>query len=81
MIVHYAFHFKRESNVDVSIKSFDVDMQVKNKGIEFQVCDNDGVFRGDLILTKSGLTWCEGKTRRANGVKVNWNDFIEWMNE
>lgn len=66
--------------MDVSIKSFDVGMQVKTKGIEFQVYENDGTFRGDLILSKSGLTWCEGRTRRENGSKVSWNDFIAWMN-
>lgn len=66
--------------MDVSIKSFDVAMSVKNKGVEFQVYGNDGVFRGDMIVTKSGVIWCEGKTRRENGVKVNWEEFIEWMN-
>ena len=64
----------------VSIKSFDVDMDVKNNGIEFQIYDNSDSFRGDCILTKTGLIWCEGKTRRENGVKVSWDEFIEWMN-
>ncbi len=39
----------------VSIKSFDVQMDVKNKGIEFQVYDNDNNFRGDCIVTKANL--------------------------
>lgn len=64
----------------VSIKQFDVAMEVKNNGIEFDVYDNDGTFRGDVIVTKSGLTWCEGRTHRKNGTKVSWNEFIEWMN-
>ena len=64
----------------VSIKTFDVDMAVKTKGIEFEVYDNDGAFRGDCFLTKTGLIWCEGKRQRKNGVKVSWNDFIAWMN-
>jgi len=66
--------------MDVSIKSFDVAMDVKNKGVEFQVYTNDGIFRGDMIVTKSGVIWCEGKKRRENGAKVNWEDFIAWMN-
>lgn len=66
----------------VSIKSFEVDMDVKTNGIEFDVYENgeNGAHRGDCILTKTGLTWCEGRTRRANGKKVTWNEFIEWMN-
>ena len=62
----------------VSIKSFDVHMEVKNSGIEFEVYGNDG-HRGDCILTKTGLIWCEGRKRRENGVKVSWEEFIEWM--
>ena len=68
-------------DMKISIKSFDVDMQVKNKGIEFEVYDNGGQFRGDLILTKTNLIWCEGKKRRENGVKITWDEFISWMNE
>jgi hypothetical protein len=65
----------------VSIKKFDVAMDVKTNGIEFEVYEPNGVaFKGDCIITKTGLIWCEGKETRANGVKVNWNDFIKWMN-
>ena len=66
--------------MDVSVKSLDVAMQVKNKGIEFQIYANDGTFRGDMIVTKTGLIWCEGKTRRSNGVPVSWDEFIAYMN-
>lgn len=65
----------------VSIKSFHVNMDVKNKGIEFDIYNNDDTHRGDVILTKTGLIWCEGRKRRENGVSVSWDDFIEWMNE
>lgn len=64
----------------VSIKSFDVEMNIKNKGVELDVYDNDGKFRGDLIVSKAGLIWCEGRTQRKNGVKVSWHEFITWMN-
>lgn len=63
----------------VSIKDFQVDMEVRNNGIEFEVRDNDGTFRGDCCLTKTGLLWCQGRTSRKNGVFVTWDDFIEWM--
>ncbi|MFP3944314.1 MAG: hypothetical protein ACLFWF_10495 [Alphaproteobacteria bacterium] len=65
--------------MQVSIKSLKVDMEVKNSGVEFAVYDNDGSFRGDCYVTKAGLIWCEGKTRKPNGVQVGWDEFIEWM--
>ncbi len=64
----------------VAIKSFDVEMDVKTKGIEFEIYTPDGKeFLGDVILTKTGLIWCRGKTARANGISVSWNEFIETM--
>ncbi len=64
----------------VTIKNFDVAMEVKNKGIEFEVRSANGEDHlGDVVLTKSGLTWCKGRTDVKNGIKVNWNNFIAWM--
>lgn len=63
----------------VAIKNLSVQMDVKNKGVEFDVYDNQGNFCGDMIVTKSGLVWCKGKTMQKNGVKVSWEKFIEWM--
>ena len=64
----------------VSVKDFGVDMEVKNRGIEFEVHDNAGNFKGDCYVTKSGLIWCEGKTQKKNGIRVSWDEFIDWMN-
>lgn len=64
----------------VAIKKFSVEMDVRNSGIEFEVRDTKDVFKGDLVVTKSGLTWCEGKQQVKNGTKVSWDDFIDWMN-
>lgn len=63
----------------VSIKELSVSMEVKNKGIELDVYDNQDNHLGDLIVTKSGLIWCKGRTRKENGAQVSWKDFIEWM--
>ena len=41
--------------MNVSIKSFDVKMEVKNKGVEFEVRDTQGKFLGDCIVTKTGV--------------------------
>lgn len=65
----------------VNIRTFSVDMKVKNNGIKFEVRDNDDTFRGNCYLTRTGITWCEGRTTRANGNAISWNDFINRMNE
>lgn len=63
----------------VTIKSFEVDMEVKNAGIEFEVYSPDGVVHlGDLILTKRNLIWCKGRTRRDNGQEISWAKFTDW---
>jgi hypothetical protein len=63
----------------VSIKNFAITMEIKNKGIEIDVYSNSGDHLGDLIVTKTGLTWCKGRTRPDKGVKVSWDTFIKWM--
>lgn len=30
---------------------------------------------GDCYASMTGLIWCEGKTTKAHGVKISWNDF------
>jgi len=66
--------------VDVSIKSFDVAMNVKTKGIELEVHNPNGSHRGDLVITKAKLIWCEGRITRPNGQAISWDKFIEYMN-
>lgn len=63
----------------VSIKDFAVTMEIKNKGVELDVYDNAGDHLGDLVVTKTGLTWCKGKTTPENGKKISWAAFIEYM--
>ena len=63
----------------VSIKDFAVTMEIKNKGVELDVYNTDGSHRGDLVVTKTGLTWCKGKTTPPNGKKISWDDFITYM--
>lgn len=63
----------------VSIKELSVQMDIKNSGVEFDVYSPDGnEHHGDLVVTKTGLTWCKGRTRPENGTKVRWADFIKW---
>jgi hypothetical protein len=63
--------------MDVSIKSFDVNMDVKTNGVEFGIREPNGGDRlGDLFITKANLIWCKGKTQRAGGIKIKWTDFV-----
>ncbi len=63
----------------VEIKQFNVAMELKNSGIELEVKDTQGNHRGDLIVNKTSLIWCEGRQRRENGSKISWDDFIQYM--
>jgi len=63
----------------VSIKDLAVSMDIKNKGIELDVYDNDGNHLGDLVITKTKLIWCHGRTKPENGNRITWNKFIELM--
>jgi hypothetical protein len=65
----------------VSIKTFEVEMDVKNKGVEFEVYDNQGEHLGDVILSKAKVIWCKGKTRRKNGRSFTWEEFIGRMEQ
>lgn len=61
--------------MDIRIKKFDVRMNVKSKGIEFEVRSPDGEQHvGDCYLTMTGVIWCQGKTTKENGVKISWKD-------
>ncbi len=62
----------------VRVKQFTVDMEVKTNGIELEVREpDDSAQIGDCYVTKTGLTWCKGKTTKANGIKVTWNELAE----
>ncbi len=67
--------------MQVGIKNFNVGMELKNKGIELEVYDNDDNHLGDLVITKARLIWCKGRTRVANGSRISWADFIELMED
>ena len=64
--------------MQVKIKKFDVDMEVKSKGIEFEVHQPKGVAQlGDCYITMTNLTWCKGKIAKRGGVDISWKDFAE----
>ena len=67
--------------MNISIKTFSVDMSVKQNGIEFEVRTPGEDHLGDCYLTMSGLIWCRGRTHREHGKKVTWEQFIDWMQQ
>jgi hypothetical protein len=68
--------------MNVSIKDLAVSMAIKNKGIELDVYDtDDDTHLGDLVITKTKLIWCNGKTKPENGKAISWTDFIALMNK
>ena len=65
--------------MQVSVKSFDVQMEVKRKGIEFEIHSPDGKKHlGDIVLKQTGFVWCKGRTKSANGIEVKFEKFIDW---
>ena len=61
--------------MQVWIKSLEVDMQVKQKGIELEVRSADGGDQmGDFYATMTGVVWCKGKKKKENGVRVKWEE-------
>lgn len=63
----------------VNIKDLHVDMEVKTRGVEFEVHNSSGKHMGDLVVKKNGLVWCKGKTKPENGEHISWDKFIDWM--
>jgi hypothetical protein len=63
----------------VSIKDLAVrPMDIKNKGVELDVY-NGSEHLGDLVITKTVVIWCKGKTTRKKGIKVKWPAFIKMI--
>ena len=65
--------------MQIGIKDFAVQMEVKNRGVEFEVKDTKGKHLGDLVITKTSVIWCKGRTGRARGKSLSWDRFIKMM--
>lgn len=66
--------------MQVTIKSLNVDMELKNRGIELEIRNPQGELLGDLVVTKTQLIWCKGRTKRENGKTISWAAFQTYMN-
>jgi hypothetical protein len=65
--------------VRVSVKDFNVSMELGNNGMELDVYDNNGQHLGDLRVGKAKIEWCRGRTRTGNGKIVTWQQLIGWF--
>ena len=65
--------------MQVAIKRFNVQMDIKSNGLELEVHDNAGAHLGDLVITKTKVVWCQGRTRPENGKALTWQRFITMM--
>ena len=64
--------------MNVKIKKFEIEMEVKTNGIELEVRTPDGTRQlGDLIVSKTGLKWCRGKSTK--GTFMSWDKFISMI--
>lgn len=64
----------------VNIEDLSIRMELQRKGIELRIRDKDDNHLGDMVVSSSGLNWCQGKTTRNNGKKKSWDDLIEFFN-
>jgi len=63
----------------VTIKDLAVNMELGNRGVEFDVYDANGNHLGDFRISKGTVEWCKGRTRSGNGVQKSWEDLIKWF--
>ena len=56
-------------------------LEVGTAGVEFEVRDTKDKLLGDMIVTKTNLIWCKGKTKKEDGKKITWKKFIDMMEE
>jgi len=64
----------------VNIKQLDVDIELKNRGMELSVYDTNNKHLGDLFINRANIIWCPGKsTLKSGGISMSWNEFIKDM--
>lgn len=63
----------------VKIKKFNIQMELgKGNSIELGVNNTNGGHIGDFVLGKRYVEWCSGKTHAGHGVKLKWEQLIEY---
>jgi len=63
----------------VSVKDFQVSMEIGNNGIELDVYNSQNTHLGDLRIGRATIEWCAGRIHRGNGVKKSWEQLIDFF--
>ncbi|HBC89215.1 MAG TPA: hypothetical protein DCZ94_19925 [Lentisphaeria bacterium] len=63
----------------VKVKDFQVNMEVKNNGIELDIHDNQDKHLGDLRIGKATIEWCKGQAQKGHGKKKSWDELIKYF--
>jgi len=66
--------------MNVQLKRFHNEIEVKNNGVEFGIWDTSGKHLGDIYVRRAGLVWCEGKKSPKGGKPISWKKFVAWAN-
>lgn len=64
----------------VKVKELNAEIELKNSGMELQIHSNVGKHLGSLVVNKTRVEWCDGRTRAGNGVQISWQAFIDYAN-
>jgi hypothetical protein len=67
------------ARMKISVKDFQVNMDLGNKGLQLDVYDTDDKYLGDLRIGKAKLERCKGKIHTGNGKTKTWKELIEWF--
>ena len=65
--------------MQVKTKNFKVEVEIKNKGMELEIRSTKNEFLGDMVINRTGMIWCAGKTSSKNGIQKTWEEIIDWF--
>lgn len=63
----------------VKVDASDVTIALGNKGITFDIADEDGKHVGHLRIGQATIEWRRGRTRPGNGRRVKLQKLIELL--
>ncbi|WP_433658243.1 hypothetical protein ACQPW1_40340 [Nocardia sp. CA-128927] len=63
----------------VKVDASDVTIALGNKGITFDIADEEGKHVGHLRIGQATIEWRRGRTRAGNGTRVKLQKLIELL--
>lgn len=62
--------------MQAEVEVFGEKLNLKNKGVDFVVRDNDGKLVGRITVNRAGICVRTGKTGTKNGDKYKWKELF-----